>query len=247
MAKLFSSGGITIYTNKNGQVITRAKPGPNKKMKTHPQYQMVRENGAAFGTASSIGARIRCIFRSWVKIAGDPTITNRLTKALMQVLKSVHHADSMKPKLADGNLSLLEGFQFNERTGIHRLFTGPYSVSVTQDNRQVRFFIPSFIPRTSVEHLNNNYPFFRLHPVIAVVNFETSQHNIITPEITAPLAWDDTPANAVELIADFEPADGNFIIAALGIEFFQGGCGKEPYYPSAGSQNAFTIIRSFKV
>lgn len=244
MAKLFSAGGITFFTGKNGSIICRSKPGPNKQMKTHPRYQRTREHQALFAAAATAGKEIRACFRDWTNRIPHPHLAARLSTKLMRVMNAGGCEDRMKPCLHKGDISLLEGFDFNPKVNIHSVYRGPYSLLVTKNNRRIDFSIPSFVPASAIEMSTDSPTHFNLVPQLVAYNPEKGNHNLVGLTHTKPLPLDGTPTEPISIKHRIILPGNLVVLFTLGIRFYQKI--NDEYYPMAGRQEALTIIRAFK-
>ena len=250
MAKLISPyPGITIYKDKNGKIIARAKPGHNKKMKTHPQYQRTREHGAAYGKAASCGRLIRQVFYNWASNS-DTYLTSRLAKSLLTVIQAGDHENRMEPMLTNGDLSILDGFQFNAKAAIHNTFYGPWSVFLENDNKRVRMVVPAFTPQQVINNPNGGLSHFRLIPLVASVNFQSGQYVLVKgnqAEPADPVVLDAKGHKAISLEVNIDMKGDIVVLVALGIEFYWL-VGEKHFTPvAAGGHNALGIIKAYKL
>src|SRR5882757_1529392 len=115
-------GKIIVYQHPSGKLVVRNKPDISKKVKTHASFRRTRENCAAFGKAAKAGKLIRGALHPWLETISDAKLSTRLAALLLNVIKAGIHADLMKPRLIDGDLSLLEGFDFNPGSLLREVF-----------------------------------------------------------------------------------------------------------------------------
>ena len=85
------------------------------------QTEASKISSSDFGTATRTAARIRKAIKPLVAVYGDDTLINRLNKQLIAVLKTIPHEFSGNKKLIQGNVNLLNGFQFNSIKHIESL------------------------------------------------------------------------------------------------------------------------------
>ena len=251
MTKLISPyPGISVYKNKYGQVIARAKPGPNKKIKTHPAYRRIRENNAVFSKAASSGKMIRHIFCEWLKRIDDGQLLNRLSSQLMTIIKSGVHENRMEPQLTNGDLSLLDGFQFNTKASIYNTFFGHWSLHLENDNKRVHIGIPSFTPSEAIYNPNGNFSHFRLVPLIVTLNPRSGGYTFLKGHQGVPgypVACDNKPHKAINLKTNIDGTGDLVVIVALAIEFYWKSAETQFTPVAGGGHNALGIIKAYKV
>ena len=251
MTKLISPyPGISVYKNKYGQVIARAKPGPNKRIKTDPRCRLIREHGAAFGKAASIGKMIRHIFFEWLKNIGNGQLHTRLSTELMEIIKSGVHENRMEPQLTNGDVSRLDGFQFNAKASIYNTFFGHWSLHIENDNKRVHIGIPSFIPSEAIRNPNGGFSHFRLVPLIVSLNPRSGGYTFVKGDQGdpgSPVACDNKIHKAINLKMNIDGTGELVVIVALAIGFYLQTTENEWSPVAAGSHNALGIIKAYKV
>lgn len=106
-------GDISFYKSIYGY-LARTKTGVDRKtVLTDPRFQRTRENASEFGRAAKAGKLLRVAIRPLLIHAKDSMTVQRLTQSMMKVLQ----ANTINPRgmrtVADGDLNLLNGFDFN--------------------------------------------------------------------------------------------------------------------------------------
>ena len=106
-------GGISFYKTSDGH-LAREKGGVDgNRIANDPAFQRTRENGSEFGRAGKGGKLLRNAIRELLQNAKDKRVVSRLTKTLVAVTKTDTTNERGLRTLQDGNLSLLENFEFN--------------------------------------------------------------------------------------------------------------------------------------
>ena len=106
-------GGISFYKTADGH-LARKKGGVDKnRIQNDPAFQRTRENGSEFGRAGKGGKVLRNAIRVLLQNAKDRRVVSRLTKTLVAVTKTDVVNERGSRTLQDGNLNLLEAFEFN--------------------------------------------------------------------------------------------------------------------------------------
>ncbi|MCB4800342.1 hypothetical protein LG649_15955, partial [Tamlana sp. PT2-4] len=106
-------GGISFYKTADGH-LAREKGGVDaNRIATDPAFQRTRENGSEFGRAGKGGKVLRNAIRVLLQNAKDKRVVSRLTKQLVAVTKTdTSNARGLRT-VQDGNLDLLQDFEFN--------------------------------------------------------------------------------------------------------------------------------------
>jgi hypothetical protein len=221
----------------------RRDPSLAKKMKTHPHYQRVRENNAAFGKAASEGRLLREALASSLKNLRAKNISARLVKVLMTIIKSGTHTSLMEPQVLNGPLELLEDFEFNPKSKLLRVFLPTISVSFKNDNRDIDIEISdlNMNPMTLLPPVR--FTHFKMVPIIAAVDFESGKYWKIDKVPDKPVSLCDQENGSIRLSAHIDLPGKIGIIAALGIEFYHTHNEKEFYPVASGGYDLLSIIR----
>ena len=106
-------GGISFYKTSDGY-LAREKGGVDaNRIANDPAFQRTRENGSEFGRAGKGGKLLRNAIRILLQNAKDKRVVSRLTKDLVAVVKTDTTNERGQRTLQDGDLNLLESFEFN--------------------------------------------------------------------------------------------------------------------------------------
>lgn len=106
-------GGISFYKTGDGH-LAREKGGVDKnRIQNDPAFQRTRENGSEFGRAGKGGKVLRNAIRVLLQNAKDKRVVSRLTKDLVAIVKTDTTNERGLRTIQDGDLSLLERFEFN--------------------------------------------------------------------------------------------------------------------------------------
>ena len=116
------------------------------KFKNDPKMARVRENAGDFKTAARGAKLIRNSISSLVKDAKDSNLTSRMLKTLMAIVKSDAISPAGQGNLVDGNLSLLNGFHFNEATKLSVVMSALITHNINRVTGLLTINIPVFTP-----------------------------------------------------------------------------------------------------
>ena len=124
-----SIGDMTYYKSKDGYRAME-KPGiaPGR-IASDPKFARTRENMAEFGRAGAGGKLIRQAINPLLKDAKDTRAVSRLLKVMSQVIKSDRVNKRGQRTVADGDMTLLKGFEFNANAVLSTtLYVAPATV-----------------------------------------------------------------------------------------------------------------------
>lgn len=105
---------LVFYTSKNKDLV-------RQKGKPYELSENSKKAGKDFGEATKNAAYIRKAFDKGVKSFGDDELINRLNKLMIEVFKTIPKTQQGNKNLIEGNLNLLNGFQFNRHSDLTKL------------------------------------------------------------------------------------------------------------------------------
>jgi hypothetical protein len=232
-------GDISFYKTSDG-FLARTKGGVDgDRIANDPAFQRTRENGAEFGRAGKGGKLIRNAIRVLLRRASDKRVTSRLTTQLLAIVKT----DSTNPRgertIVDGNMDLLNGFEFNKNGKLGSTLFAPYTIVIDRVTGEVTVDLAAFEPLLRV-NAPGGTTHFSISMGGAELDFENETHIFETSQ-TAILPYDNTQAAAINLTAALTAASTLPIIGVLGVEFYQEVNGQ--MYPlKNGAFNALAVV-----
>ena len=232
-------GGVTFYKTTDGH-LAREKGGVDKKrIETDPAFQRTRENGAEFGRAGAGGKLIRKAIRLLLQNAKDKRVTSRLTQSLMKVIKTDTTNERGLRTIPDGDMSLLDGFEFNLNGKLSTVMFASYSPTLDRTAGTLDVEIPVFTPNASIDAPSGT-THFKIVSGLAEVDFENETF-VFDKQETAILPWDAQDTTLVNLVSTVTAESTLPLIQLLGINFYQEVNG-EMYPLKNGSYNALSAI-----
>ncbi|SNR43492.1 hypothetical protein SAMN06265371_1038 [Lutibacter agarilyticus] len=232
-------GGISFYKTADGH-LAREKGGVDaSRIKNDPAFQRIRENGAEFGAAGKGGKVLRNAIRLLLQNAKDKRVVSRLTTDLLKIVKTDTTNARGARTIEDGNIELLEGFEFNANGKLGAtLFvatvnafdrvTGDATVSVAPFAPTVRIAAPA-----GTTH-------FKMVMGAAEVDF-INETSVFESDETAVLPYDNALTAQIDLSAVVTANSTKPVAQVLGIEFYQEVNG-QMYSLKNGSYNALSIV-----
>ncbi len=220
-------GKIRFYRTKNGYGAKESQGMDGKRIATDPRYARVRENGAEFGRACRASKTLRYAFKNAVKLCGDSKIVGRLTQQIMRVIKADATSDRGLRNATDGELGLLQGFEFNEAAAFPATFQAPYSASIDRASGELKISIPGFEADRQIS-VPQGATHFQIVSAGAAVDFanETAEVKEVNSAYL-PVAGPATAA--IDLVSNIAPNNPHPLMLVMGVVFFQEVKGK--YYP----------------
>ncbi len=136
-----SLGGLSYYKTAAGFFVRKKGGIEKKRMMTDPVFLRARQCGAEFGRASKAGKLMRRAFHPLLQHLPDNFMTGRLTREMLRVVKTDPVNSHGQRNIVEGDMSLLQGFEFNPDAPLSGTFdksclpvinreTGAFGVSV---------------------------------------------------------------------------------------------------------------------
>jgi hypothetical protein len=210
-------GKLTFFKSGNNYM-ARAKTGVDrKKILNGERYDNTRRSMAEFGRAGQASKIVRLAFVGLVKKAADRHSVSRLTRAMMDVIKSDPKNDKGDRNILDGNVELLTGFEFNQNAELGTTVYAPFTTKVDRDAGELTISFASFIPSSKIS-APKGATHFRIVSGGAEIDFEKTEQ-VATLKETDPIALDDNPTNEIDLTHTVTAKSMNPLFLVLGIQF----------------------------
>ena len=232
-------GGISFYKTADGH-LAREKGGVDgQRIANDPAFQRTRENGSEFGRAGKGGKIIRNAIRLLLQNAKDKRVVSRLTKTLVAVTKTDIVNERGSRTLQDGDLSLLESFEFNLNGKLGATLFAAYTKAFDRVTGEATIAIAAFAPTVRIAAPSGT-SHFKVVMGAAELDFENETSTFESDE-TAILPYDGADTDPIALSA-FIPANSTLdVVQVLGIEFYQEVNGQ--MYPlKNGAYNALSVV-----
>jgi hypothetical protein len=139
-------GQFTFYKTEDGYLVKRKSSLSKNKIETSSQFERTRENMAEFGNAGESAKGLRQSILALITLAKDSKLQSRLVRLLMKVL----HLDTVNDRgqriVANGNLLMLTGFDFNRHAELSAVLTAPSTTTIDRVAGTVTIGVPPFDP-----------------------------------------------------------------------------------------------------
>lgn len=232
-------GDITFYRSKDGYM-AREKGGVSaERIQNDPAFRRTRENGAEFGRAGKSGKILRNSIRVLLQNVADSRMVGRLTKQMLMVIKTDGVNQRGLRAVQNGDMQLLNGFDFNANAKLSTTLYEPYEITINRVSGSAQVEFQDFAPDTRV-NAPEGATHFKLMSAGMAIDFETEE-TVSEISSSALLVYDPTPTGVITLVNMLTPASTLPIFLVLGMEFYQEVNGV--YYPlKNGSYNALQIV-----
>ncbi len=231
---------ITFYKTQDGHMV-REKGGIDaKRIKNDPAFQRTRENGREFGTAGKGGQLIRKGVRLLMRKAKDNRVTSRLTQQLVQVVKSDPINTRGNRTIQDGNMQLLEGFDFNIRAKLESVFIEEFSHTFDRAAGTFDLQIEEFVPMDIIEAPQGT-THIQIVGGICAPDFETKTFQK-AHELSEIIPYDMETHPAITLSGAITANSTQPVLQLVGVYFYQD-VNEDPYHLKNGSFNALAIVK----
>ncbi|MET3112956.1 hypothetical protein AAKU52_000675 [Pedobacter sp. CG_S7] len=208
-------GGLT-YRIVNGKTIVQSKPAA----RTVKQTESTKASQNDFSLGSNRAKILRLVLSPLIKGLQDKAMVNRLTTAVAAVVRSNITLPAGFRDLEDGQLGLLEGFEFN----VHSPFADRCKANLRMEQNSLAGFKISIAPFEVKKAIV--FPglatgcTFRV--LLAAINFKENRYQYCgTAELNIPVDRDAVPATEWVFVENLPP--DCLFIAACSMEFFGNG------------------------
>lgn len=214
-----SLDNVTFFRTADGGYRVRKKSRLNRTlMATMPAFDRTREHNREF----TLAARAMKILRASIKSLLPNTADRKSALRLRHCLSDCAHADTTSPRgqrsPQNGDLSLLKGFNFNDRALLNTVFAAPYTTSIHRSTGTLSLSIPAFNPNLLLS-APSGATHFRILIAASAVDFSTEATQSSTAESAfLPL---HTPTSSITLITTLTPNTTGHLFLFLNIRFYE--------------------------
>ena len=232
-------GGISFYKTSDGH-LAREKGGVDKnRIQNDPAFQRTRENGSEFGRAGKGGKVLRNAIRVLLQNAKDKRVVSRLTKTLVAVTKTDIVNDRGERTLQDGDLNLLENFEFNLNGKLGATLFAAYTKAFDRVTGESTLNIGVFSPIVRIAAPSGT-THFKIVMGASELDFINETSTFENDE-TAILPYTAADTAAIALSATVTANSLLPVVQVLGVEFYQEVNG-QMYALKNGAYNALSVV-----
>lgn len=237
-------GDLTFYKQGNTYQVRQRTGISQERITKDPAFQRTRENSQEFGHASHIAKQIRL---SWKTALGnlhslfyDPSVANRLTKRITNVVKSDTINVRGLRRIQPANLRLLNGFSLNSQSALKDAFFLPISPTYDFGQQQLAIFLPSFNPELVIDAPRDT-KFFQFHLMVTQLDIENEAFETLVQ--SSPLTIISKQTESLILSVPIKKVEAS-ILVCCGISFFYESAGY-PVPIVSPLQNTLDIIKVY--
>ena len=232
-------GGISFYKTADGH-LAREKGGVDKnRIQNDPAFQRTRENGSEFGRAGKGGKVLRNAIRVLLQNAKDKRVVSRLTKTLVAVTKTDVVNERGSRTLQDGNLSLLESFEFNLNGKLGATLFAASTKAFDRVTGDATLDLAAFSPTIRIAAPAGT-THFKIVMGASELDFVNETSTFESDE-TAILPYSAANTAAIALSATITANSTLPVVQVLGVEFYQEVNG-QMYALKNGAYNALSVV-----
>ena len=232
-------GDISFYKSKDGYIAREKTSISPERIANDPAFARTRENGAEFGRAGKASKLIRTAFQPLLTTTKDARMVSRLTTLLVKVLQSDITNKRGLRTVQDGDLELLNNFDFNIEGKLSTILYAPFVSTVDRTTGELQISVPPFIPSDSVL-APSGATHFKILTGGAEIDFENSI-SIKDVQSSPIMPWDETATVQADYTSVVTPNTTLPLFQVLGVEFYQEVNGF--MYPlKTGASNAMCIV-----
>lgn len=232
-------GDISFYKSKDGY-LARGKGGVDKnRIENDPAFQRTRENGSEFGRAGSAGRTLRSAFRPLLIKTSDSRVTSRLTQLMVKVIKADETSARGERNVLDGELELLNGFEFNKNSSLNATMYAPFIPGIDRASGIATVEVPAFVPNDSII-APQGASHFKLVSAAAEIDFVNGSFTMAS-SVSNEIVLGTEQVDANSLSNALTAASTLPLFLVFGLEFYQEVNGE--FYPlNSGAFNALAIV-----
>jgi hypothetical protein len=233
-------GDITFYKTQDGLLAKQKSEIRAKRIASNPAFARTRENGQEFGRAGKTGKVIKAAFNNLLSQTADNRMFSRLVQSIMIAQKADTVSIRGERNIITGNASLLEKFDFNNRSPLGAVLQVQFLADVDRATGEATVTLENFIPVKTIKAPEGT-THFKLLSAAAAINF--AEGTFITTSTSTPeMLYGLELQPAITLTQNLPANSEDFVFIVLGIEFYQQFNGV--FYPlNSGNHNAITIVR----
>lgn len=232
-------GGISFYKTTDGH-LAREKDGVDaNRIANDPAFQRTRENGSEFGRAGIGGKLLRNAIRVLLQNTKDKRVVSRLTKTLVAITKTDTTNERGLRTLQDGDLSLLENFEFNLNGKLGATLFTAFTNAFDRVSGDATLSIAAFSPIVRIAAPTGT-THFKVVMGAAELGFANETSTFENDE-TAILPYSASDTAQIDLTASLTANSTLPVVQVLGVEFYQEVNG-QMYALKNGAYNALAVI-----
>jgi len=232
-------GDLTFYKSGDGYLLREKGGIDGKRIATDPAFQRTRENGSEFGRAGKSGKVLRKAFRPLIQMGSDSRMVSRLVRSMMRVIKTDTSNPRGERNLMNGDLSILNGFDFNIKGKLGTTFFASFDVNMDRASGEMSIDIAPFVPIEMIS-IPEGASHYKIMSGAAAIDFNEEVYEMVHTA-TAEQPLDGVLTSALNHNHELTAGSELPLFLVLGIAFFQEVNG-EMYVLRNGAFNPLSIV-----
>lgn len=233
-------GDVTFVKTKDGYLAKQKTSMNGDRIANGDTFERTRENNAEFGRAANAVKLLRIAIKSILKGARDSSVTARLVKEMVKVVKADATSDRGLRNVTDGEIELLEGFEFNSNAHLGTIISAAYTMSVDRVTGKLEINVPTLIPNADII-IPEGTTHFAIVSSGVEIDFENGVYTAASSD-SGILPWDGNDAGPVKLTNQVTANSTHPLMLLLGIQFYQQVNGGNYSLKNAGF-NPLTMVK----
>jgi hypothetical protein len=212
-------GNIIFYKTKTGY-FAKAKPhfDPERFAKD-PAFANMRRSMAEFSRSSKASKLVRQAFAESLTQIEDSDAFNRLHKVMLKVIKGDKTNEWGRRNPADGEIALLEGFDFNWQSPLSKQLPVRHTAVIDRKTGIITVTIPSFAGQKKVD-IPKSTTHFMLQATGVELDFRNGQCAYAAAQ-SPDLSMRELPKEQLTLQVQLPPNSLHPLFLSLSISFLQ--------------------------
>ena len=231
---------VTFYKSKDGYLV-REKGGVSAdRIASDPAFERTRENQKEFGRAGKASKLLRTAIRPLLQSTRDSRMVSRLHKEMMRVVKADSTSTRGQRNVLDGELELLQGFEFNEAGKLGQTFFVQFTTAIDRVAGTLTINLPAFVPAQLIA-APPEATHYQMVAAGGEIDFEDNTHSVqLYTSGVLPLSTVAGAADTIDFTTTANSTHPLFLL--LGIAFFQEVNGSH-YTLKNGAYNALALVK----
>lgn len=211
--------GLTFYEHPDdGHLVKKKTRVTGERVKTDPGFRLTMLNAREFKTSLRSATLLREGLSNLLFPAADGKLSSRMNQALVKVVQMDDGNGYGERVVRCGNLTALEGFDFNRDLRLQDAFTPNFLVSLDVESNEMHVDVPEFTPSKAI-HAPDYVEYFQLISGAAALNFETKHFTKGFWE-TEKVPLNKEPIDALRFHYPMKLPPGYTLFIALGVLFY---------------------------
>ncbi|MBO9565368.1 MAG: hypothetical protein J7621_21505 [Niastella sp.] len=237
---LGTTGDMTYQKTQDGYTAREKTHINGDKIRTSDAYARTRENMAEFGRSGKASKLLRAALSKLIKNGADTRMTSRLTGTFSRIIKTDPVNDRGQRVVTEGNILLLEAFDFNINAALITTFATPVSSTINRTTGVCTVNISAVI-LSEIVTAPEGTTHLRIVTGAAELDFER-EHYISAFSASSDLPVSNVETPALTLTAQVTAQSQLPLFLVMGVQFIQVVNGK--VYPlKNGAFNPLTIVK----